>query len=66
MLPASAGTGVIAGRGVREVMVAAGITDILTKAMGSTNPINIIKATLDGLNRLRTRDAIAELRGVNF
>lgn len=66
MLPASPGTGVIAGRGVREVMVAAGITDILTKAMGSTNPINIIKAALDGLNRLRTREAVSELRGVNI
>jgi small subunit ribosomal protein S5 len=66
MMPAAPGTGVIAGRGVREVMVAAGITDILTKAMGSTNPINIIKATLNGLSRLRTREAISELRGVNL
>jgi small subunit ribosomal protein S5 len=66
ILPASPGTGVIAGRGVRDVMVAAGITDVLTKCLGSTNPINVIKAALDGLQKLRTRDAVANLRGVNL
>jgi small subunit ribosomal protein S5 len=66
MLPAAPGTGVKAGRGVRDVMVAAGVTDILTKCLGSTNPINVIKATLDGLRRLRTRESVGMLRGVNF
>ena len=66
LMPAAAGTGVIAGRGVRDVMVAAGITDILTKCLGSTNPINVIKATLDGLRKLRTRELVTELRGVNL
>ncbi|HVJ81825.1 MAG TPA: 30S ribosomal protein S5 [Planctomycetia bacterium] len=66
IMPASPGTGVIAGRGVRDVMVAAGITDVLTKCLGSTNPINVIKAALEGLGRLRTRDEIAILRGVKM
>lgn len=64
MLPAAPGTGVIAGRGVRDVMVGAGVTDVLTKCLGSTNPINVVKATIDGLKQLRTREQVAELRGV--
>ena len=66
MLPAAPGAGVKAGRGVREVMVAAGITDILTKVIGSSNPINCIRATIEGLMRLRTREQVQELRGVNL
>ena len=64
LLPASPGTGVIAGRGVRDVMVAVGVTDVLTKCLGSTNPLNVVKATINGLEQLRTREAVAELRGV--
>jgi small subunit ribosomal protein S5 len=65
LIPAAPGTGIIAGRGVRDVVVAAGIHDILTKNLGSTNPINVVKATLDGLSRLRTRESVGEMRGVN-
>lgn len=66
LIPAAPGTGVIAGRGVRDVMVAAGVTDILTKCIGSTNPLNVVKATLAGLEMLRTREQVAELREVTL
>lgn len=64
LVPAGPGTGVKAGPGVREVLQAAGIQNILTKTHGSTNPINLVKATIDGLLKLRTREEVARLRGV--
>lgn len=64
LVPAGPGTGVKAGPGVREVLQAAGVQNILSKTHGSTNPINLVKATLDGLQQLRTREQVAMLRGV--
>ncbi len=61
--PASAGTGVIAGGSVRAVVEAAGIRDLLSKVQGSTNPINVVRATIECLTALRSADAIAALRG---
>lgn len=61
--PASPGTGVIAGGGVRAVIEAAGIRDVLAKSLGSSNPSNVVKATLDALTGLRPKDAIFKIRG---
>lgn len=64
--PASEGTGVIAGGGVRAVLELAGIKDVLTKALGSTTSLNLVQATVEGLKQLRSKAAIEETRGVKI
>ena len=66
VLPAAPGTGVIAGDAVRAVMEAAGVRDVLTKVYGSTNPVNVVKATLAALGQMRTISEVERLRGVKI
>jgi small subunit ribosomal protein S5 len=66
LIPAQPGTGVIAGDAVRAVCEAAGIRDILTKSLGSTNPVLLVKATMDAIRQMRTRQETEVLRGVTL
>ena len=66
LMPASPGTGIVAGATVRAVLELLGITDCLTKCQGSNNKINVVKACFDGLEQLRNREVVAELRGVEI
>lgn len=65
MRPAAPGTGVIAGGPVRAVLEAVGVTDVLTKCLGTNNPINVVRATMQGLEHLVTAEQLAKERGVS-
>ena len=64
MMPAREGTGVLAGGHARAVLELAGVKDIRTKSQGSNNPINCVKATIEGLSQLKTAEQVARLRGI--
>ena len=66
LVPAAPGTGVIAGNSARAVLELAGVADVLTKAYGSTSPKNLVKATMNALTSLRTREQVEKLRGVKL
>ena len=66
LVPARPGTGVTAGKSVRPCMELAGITDILTKAYGSTSPKNLVKATVAALRQLQNREQVEQTRGVSL
>ena len=66
LVPASPGTGVIAGSSARAVLELAGVQDVLTKVYGSTSAKNVVKATLDGLSKLRNKEMVESLRGVEI
>ena len=65
LVPAGPGTGIIAGQAVRSVCEATGIHDILTKSFGTNNPVTLVKATIDALEKLRTVEQVAALRGID-
>lgn len=66
LLPAGAGTGIIAGQAVRAVCEACGVKDILTKSFGTNNSVTLVKATIDAMSKLRTREQVQLLRGVEL
>ncbi len=66
LFPASEGTGVIACAAVRSVVEKAGVLNLLSKVHGSTNPVNVVKATLDGLSKLKSKEQVQKLRGVKL
>jgi small subunit ribosomal protein S5 len=65
-MPANPGTGIIAGASLRAIAESLGVRDILTKVRGSSNPMNVVKAAFDGLRKLRTREDVSRLRGVQL